>query len=291
MNTAHTTPSTTFAATGPVSALVDVSGATITISATDRDDVVVQVRPHNPGSSADASLAEQVVVTHADGRLSVRLPRTATSRLRAMFGGGPRADIEIALPTGSAVELKGWGDITIHGTLGVVEIDSAMGDLAIAEVARLRAKTSMGEIRVGRVNGPADLATSAGSIRLDHAGAETTAKTSAGDVSVGEGMGDLRLSTSMGDVRVERAHTAVHAKTSAGDVRVREVRSGAVSLETTYGSIDVGVAEGSAAWLDIDAKHGVVRSELEGTDGPGDAERTVEIHAATGYGDITLRRA
>ena len=74
------------------------------------------------------------------------------------------------------------------------------------------------------------------------------AKTSMGDVVVGEAVGELRLSTSMGDVRVERALGTVRAKTSAGDVRVGSVRSGEVALDTTYGTLDVGVAQGTAQY-------------------------------------------
>jgi DUF4097 and DUF4098 domain-containing protein YvlB len=149
----------------------------------------------------------------------------------------------------------------------------------------------MGDIRVGATSGPAELRTSAGTVQVGHAGAELVARTSAGDVRVTDAAADLRLSTSAGDVRVERASGDVEAKTSAGDVRLHSVRRGNVNASTQYGNLEIGVAHGTAAWLDVQARFGTFRSELESTDGPGDAELTVEIHAVSGYGDILLRRA
>ena len=131
----------------------------------------------------------------------------------------------------------------------------------------------------------------AGTIEVGRARGEVTARTSAGDVRVDDGGGELRLSTSAGDVRVERAASTVSARTSAGDIRLHSVRTGTVTAETSYGRLEIGVARGSAAWLDVEARHGVVRSELEDTDGPDSGETSVEIRATTGYGDIVLRRA
>jgi len=90
---------------------------------------------------------------------------------------------------------------------------------------------------------------------------------------------------------VERAAAGVSATTSAGDIRLHSVRSGSVTAESTYGRVEIGVAQGSAAWLEVEARHGVVRSELEQAEGPGEADHTVEIRATTSYGDIILRRA
>ena len=166
-----------------------------------------------------------------------------------------------------------------------------MGDIDLDRVGRLRAKTSMGDIRVAATSGDAEIRTSAGSIRVGGAEGRLTATTSAGDVSVERGGNEMQLSTSAGDVRVDQASGSVTARTSAGDIRLHRVVSGTVAVDSTYGQLDVGVAHGTAAWLDLEARHGAVRSELEQADGPGEAEQTVEIRATAGYGDIVLRRA
>ena len=48
---------------------------------------------------------------------------------------------------------------------------------------------------------------------------------------------------------------------------------------------------GTPVWLDAASQHGVVRNELSADPGPRKGERAVELHARTGYGDITLHRA
>lgn len=280
----------TFTTPHPVNATVDVSGFELRVTASDGTETTVDVRPHNPSKQAEVELASRVTIDCSGDRLVVRSPRTARSRLRSLFGGGDRVDVDVTLPAGSTLDIRGWGDVTAQGRLGAVDIEVAMGDLDLDDVERLRAKTSMGDVRVRSCAGPADLHTSAGTLSVSRAGADVTAKSSAGDVSVGEGAGELRLTTSAGDVRVERAASSVHAKTSAGDIRLQSVRAGTVAAESTYGRIEVGVADGTAAWLDVQARHGVVRSELEQTGAPADTETTVEIRANAGYGDIVLRR-
>lgn len=282
----------TFATPDPISAVIDVGGVLLTVHAGDVPETSVNLRPHNPDSHADVELAKRTTVDLTSGRLVVRSPRTARARLRSLLGGGERVDLDIALPAGSTLEVRGWGDINAEGPLDTVDVDTGLGDINVERVTgRVRVKTSMGDIRVGTTMGPAELRTSAGSLQVGRAGADVTARTSSGDVRVDDGEGELRLSTSAGDVRVERAASAVSAKTSAGDIRLHRVSSGSVTAESTYGQLEIGVAHGTAAWLDVEAGHGVVRSELESVDGPGEADRTVEIRATTGYGDIILRRA
>jgi hypothetical protein len=279
-----------FSTPEPVRALIDVGGAVTRVQARDGAETSVEVRPHNPGRSADVELAQRVTVDLTDGRLRVHAPRNRRARLRSLFGGSERVDLDIVLPAGSELETRGWGDVTTEGALGAVDIDTGMGDIKLDRVAAVRAKTAMGEIAVRSAGGPADLRTAMGTVQVGRAAGDVVARTSTGDVRVEDAAGELRLSTSAGDVRVERATSGVRAKTSAGDVRLQSVCRGSVTATTSYGQLEIGVAHGTAAWLDVEARHGVVRSELEPTDGPGDSELTVEIHATSGFGDIVLRR-
>ena len=282
----------TFTTPHPITAVVDISGVQLTVRAGDHPETTVDLRPHHPGRAGDVDLAQRTTVELADGRLHVRLPRNARSRLRSLIGGGARVDLDIVLPAGSSLDFRGAGDLTVVGRLDRVDIDTGMGDIDLDIVGgRLRARTSLGDIRVGSSSGPVELRTSAGTVEVGRAGGDVTASTSAGDVRVDESEGEVRVSTSAGDIRVERAATTVSAKTSAGDIRLHSVCSGTISAETTYGRVEIGVAEGTAVWLDVEARHGVVRSDLAGAEGPGDAHHTAEIRATTGYGDILLRRA
>ena len=84
---------------------------------------------------------------------------------------------------------------------------------------------------------------------------------------------------------------SVGAKTKYGQVRVHDAVRGSLDLETAYGTVEAGVREGTAAWLEIEAKSGRVRNLLTATDGPADSGETVEIRARTSYGNVVIRRA
>ncbi len=55
---------------------------------------------------------------------------------------------------------------------------------------------------------------------------------------------------------------SVVAKSSNEDVRVSAVVRGSAVLETRAGDVEVGIREGTAAWLDVDARAGRVHNAL-----------------------------
>ncbi|WP_116449968.1 DUF4097 family beta strand repeat-containing protein [Blastococcus litoris] len=261
----------TFDTPGPVSARIEVVAGTVRVRATDRTDTVVTVSPRNPRSSADVTAAEQTLVAFTAGELVVR----AGGRPRLLFfGSGPEVEVDVALPSGSALDVRVTaGEITCAGRLGAVHLESKYGDLRLDQAGSLRARTSSGDITASAVDGEAEV------------------HTAYGDVRVGETGGPARLETGYGDIRVDRALGSAHGSTKYGEVRVGEAVRGSLVLETAYGDIEAGVREGTAAWLDINSGGGRLRNLLTEAQGPDGAVETVEIHARTSYGDITVRRA
>jgi hypothetical protein len=57
------------------------------------------------------------------------------------------------------------------------------------------------------------------------------------------------------------------------------------------GEVEIGIAEGTAARLDVYTHFGRVHNELAAADGPGTADRVVEVRARTNHGDIVINRA
>ena len=261
----------TFPTTGPVQARIDVSSGSVRVRASERSDTVVDIRPSNERSNADAQLAASTRVEFADGQLLVSSPR----RPRLLFfGGAASVEIDVALPEGSRVEVSATaGDVDCEGRLGDVRIDNRYGDLRIDRVSTLRARTSAGDISVAEVDGTCEASTSYGEIRIGRAG------------------GELRLDSACGDITVDRAEASASAKTKYGQVRVHDAARGSLDLETAYGTVEAGVREGTAAWLEVEAKSGRVRNLLTATDGPADSGETVEIRARTSYGNVVIRRA
>ena len=127
-------------------------------------------------------------------------------------------------------------------------------------------------------------------MRLRELDAAAVIKNSNGDTWVGEVRGDLRLKAANGSIAVDLANASVVAKTANGDVRLGEVVRGSVVLETHAGDLEVGIGEGTAAWLDVSARVGKIHNALDSADAPGSSAETVEVRARTSVGDIVVRR-
>jgi DUF4097 and DUF4098 domain-containing protein YvlB len=104
-------------------------------------------------------------------------------------------------------------------------------------------------------------------------------------------VGELRVNAANGKIAVDRPQSAVFAKTANGDIVLGAVESGEVVAETAWGRVDIGVANGVPAWLELHTDHGRVRNELHPASAPEPREETVEIRARTGHGDIRIHRS
>ena len=102
--------------------------------------------------------------------------------------------------------------------------------------------------------------------------------------------GDLRVNAANGKIAVDVAHGGVVAKSHNGDVRLGEVVRGSVVLETRLGDLEVGIREGTAAWLDVHSSVGQVHNALESSEAPGPSVDSVEVRARTSVGEILIRR-
>ncbi len=116
-------------------------------------------------------------------------------------------------------------------------------------------------------------------------------KNSNGDTTIAAATGAVRVRSANGDISVDRAGAGVDAKTSNGSIRLGEVARGSVELATAMGDLEIGIAEGTAARLDVNTKFGQVHNLLESTAGPEASDETVEVSAHTSFGAITIRRS
>jgi DUF4097 and DUF4098 domain-containing protein YvlB len=271
----------------PISVNAHVDAGSIQFSAFDRADTVVDVAPRDPNKDQDVRAAEQTEVTYSGGKLHIRTPKQ-----RYLLGRTGTVDVTVELPAGSQVEATGaWAEVRGEGRLGEVRVKVSSGDVRLDTTGPLHLTASHGSITVERVEGPAEITTSSGSMRVGTVTGVAVLKNSHGTTSVGDIAGDLRVSGANGDIIIERAQASVAATTANGTLRVAEVSRGSVQLETSYGAIDVGVREGTAAWLDVSSGFGRVHNSLTASEGPAKSEDTIEVRARTRYGNIDVRRA
>jgi DUF4097 and DUF4098 domain-containing protein YvlB len=278
----------TFDTPQPISARLSLGYvvANVRVTAGDRGETTVDVRPVDAANKADLRVAEQTRIEYADGRLMVRAPR-----LGSLFGRTGSIDVMIALPSGSALHGEtGLGEVVCDGRLGECRFKTGFGDIQLDQAGEVHLKSGSGDVTVNHASGGAEIIASNGAINVRRVDGPATVKNSNGTSWIGEVTGDLRLNAANGSITVDRAHASVTAKTANGSVRVGEVVRGAVTLETAAGSLDVGIRTGSAAWLDLKTSAGRVRNELAAAAGPDDSEETVEVRARTYIGDIVVRR-
>ncbi|MDQ3156028.1 MAG: DUF4097 domain-containing protein [Actinomycetota bacterium] len=280
---------TTFETPDPITATLDLSVGGARIIASNREDTLVEVRPSDPSKNDDIKAAEQTRIDYADGRLSVVAPKTW--KRYSLFGHGGSIQVRIELPTGSRLRGdSGMGDFDTEGRLGDCRLKTSYGNIRLDETAALDAHSSYGDITVDLVGGDAQVSTSSGDLRVREVKGAAQVKNSNGDCMVGEVTGEVRVKSSNGDITIERAGGSVDAKTANGSILVADASSGSVTLATACGDLELGIREGTAAWLDVSSAYGDVRNSLTASDNPPTGD-TVEVHARTSYGDVVIRRS
>ena len=279
----------TFDTPEPISATIELALGDVTIRAADRADTVVDVEPSDASDAEDRKAAELTRVEYANGRLLVRAPK-ARSWIPRRSGGSISVTIE--LPAGSHVRgSAGVADFHGDGPLGDCAITTGVGRIQLDEARTLTIKGGAGDVSVDYVPGHAEISMASGDVRVRELGSGAVIKESNGDTWVGVAGGDLEVGKANGSVAVDLANGNVNAKTARGDLRIGEVARGAVVLETYLGDVEVGVREGTAAWLDVRATAGRVNNELDAADAPESSAETVEVRARTTVGDVVVRRA
>jgi DUF4097 and DUF4098 domain-containing protein YvlB len=278
----------TYDTPGPIKAHVEIATGAIRIDAGDRSETVVEVRPTDAANEDDRRAVERTVVDLRDGSLVIKGPRHPL--LRPTQGGS--VDVTVALPAGSELSVNGAStDVEVAGPLGETRMRTGLGHVRLDRAEALTVKTGLGDVVVDHAAGHADIITGSGEVRLRTLDASAVVKNSNGDTWIGASRGDLRVKAANGSIAIDATYASVAAKSANGDVRLGDATRGAVLLETHLGDVEVGIREGTAAWLDLEARAGRVRNELAASDGPGASEGTVEVRARTTVGEILVRRA
>jgi hypothetical protein len=276
----------TFPAPTPISVVVDLPAGSLQVVAAERDDVVVTVVPANADKASDVRVAEETQVELADGVLTVTGPRPLR---QVVLGPKGWTSVTIEVPAGSSLSGKA-GSAYTEGRFGDVDLALSVGDARIEDADRVELKVSAGSVAIGRVAGPAQIRVSAGSVRAREIAGEATIRAANGATTIGAVTGSLTVAGANGDVVVGRVTGTLAVKAAYGNLRVDSVEAGSVDLNTSYGSVEVGVREGTAAHLDVSSQHGAVRNLLEPTGGPVDDQATAEILVRTGFGNVVVRR-
>jgi DUF4097 and DUF4098 domain-containing protein YvlB len=273
----------------PISVTLELSVGVVRITASDRTDTVVELRPSDEADESDVKAAQQVRVDYTNGMLRVTGPK---ARAFDFSRKTKSVDVSIELPSGSQVSAKTQvGDFRCAGRLGESRFKTSVGNVWLERTGPLRLDSGAGHLTVDGVAGNAEISTGSGKVQIGEIEGTAVVKSSNGDIMIDAVTGDVRVRTANGEISVERAGAGVDAKTSNGSIRLGEVIRGSVVLGTAMGNLEIGIAEGTAAWLAVNTGFGHVRNLLDNATRPEDADETVEVRGRTPYGDITIRRS
>jgi DUF4097 and DUF4098 domain-containing protein YvlB len=260
----------TFDTAEPITARIEIAAGHVRLSATDRDDTVVEVRPCNESQAADVRAAERTRIDFAHGSLTVSAGRWGGFAART-----GAVEVTVELPSRSRLDVSvASAQVGADGEYADCKLASASGDLTVGVVSgSIKADSASGRITVGTANGNGSVSTASG------------------DASIGALNADLTFQTASGRLAVERLHGTLKTRTASGSVAVATAVHGEISAHTASGEVDVRVAPGTAARLDIITGSGGVTSELQPSDGPADGEETLLVHVRTGSGNVAVRRS
>jgi len=280
----------------PISVALDLYVADVRFAVSDRTDTIVEVRPSDPNKAADVKAAENTRVEYDDATRTLSIvTRKPRNRFVNFSSKRPESiDLVIQLPTDSDVRGEAdLGDFQSDGMLGTVALKTDLGAVRLAETGPLNLRSGLGAITVEGVNGAAEVHSGSSDIRIGTVDGTADVSTGNGKVRVGLVTGPANIKAANGSVSVDRALSDITAASSNGEARIGEVVRGKVSATSKNGSVEVGVREGSAAFLELNTSVGRVYNELDSSDAPeaGDPVDKVEVHASTKLGDVTIRRA
>ncbi|NEW32471.1 hypothetical protein GV791_07845 [Nocardia cyriacigeorgica] len=157
----------TFQTPEPIAVDIAVNCGDVFVTASDRTDTVVQVRPTDPDRKDDVRAAEQIRIDYAAGKLVVHEPSGWQTFLHR--GGRSSIQVSIEVPAGSRLGGRvAAGRVLGTGELGECDLKVAAGDITIERPrGSVKAKTDMGSIRIGEAaRGVLELETSMGTVEV-----------------------------------------------------------------------------------------------------------------------------
>jgi hypothetical protein len=276
----------TFTTPNPPTLSIDVRSGSLTIDTDDTSTTVVELDGHN---DSGADLARATLVEQRGDTIVVRVPKRGPS----LFGRSPRLDVRITAPHGTSLAVgTGSADVVAKGRYHGGRVDTGSGDVHLGVFdGALRVQAGSADVTIDEASADLDVKTGSGNVRIGRTGSAASFGAGSGDLDIGHAAGDVKAKTGSGNISLGEAEADLDATTGSGSIRAGRVRRGRVKARAASGSIHVGVATGTAAWLDVQTVSGTARSELEASDEPAADADTVELQLNTVSGNITIVRA
>jgi DUF4097 and DUF4098 domain-containing protein YvlB len=276
----------TFQTPQPIHLRVELYVGRVEIRADETDETTVELEPHD---STAEELVSRARVEQVGDEIRVLVPRT---RGGGLFGRKGEITGRIRVPQHSSINVEtASADVETHGRLGDADVSTGSGEIRVNEADDTRVRSGSGDIVVDHVHGSLEAKGGSSDLTVGDIMKDATITTGSGDVEISNAHGHLRVKTGSGDVVVEEVRKSIDALAGSGDLVIKRVEQGRVKAKTGSGDVLLGIADGTAAYLDVMAASGEVHSKLNSTEAPTDDEQTVDVSIMTGSGDVVLQRA
>jgi hypothetical protein len=269
----------------PIDLHVENGRGLVDVTATDTTETTIRIT----GERAD----EYDVRDLSDGLGRRRIAIIAPPRNAGIFGKDPRAEIVVEVPVASGLSAKvGSSDVSTHGRLDDVKVDSGSGDVALDVVdGDTDVKSGSGDIHAEQLAGNGRIKTGSGDVVVHRAESRLVVTTGSGDVRVEASADDLAIKTGSGDAEVHTLLGEAVFTAGSGDLTIRDVGEGRITAKTASGDVRVGVRAGTPVWTDVRTASGRLSSDLPSTGEPAPGQPYLEVRATTASGDVTLHQS
>ena len=277
----------TFETPQPVRLRVELWQGRVTVNAADTTTTTVELEPIH-GDNGAQELIDAATVEQRGDEIVVLMPKVKSG----LFRRNAHIAATITVPTHSAAKIEtASADIETQGVLGDTRVASGSGDVELDTVANADIKTGSGDIEINTTHGDLDVKCGSADVKVEQLDGNGDVLAGSGDVLLGQIGGSLKIKTGSGDIVIRQAGDQIDALAGSGDMLVRRIDHGRLKAKTGSGDITVGVADGTAAYLDVATVTGDVTSSLDASEAPSEGDQTVELIIQTGTGDVVLQRA
>jgi hypothetical protein len=186
---------------------------------------------------------------------------------------GRQSRLVAHVPIGTDVEINSTsGEVRLVGSLGMVRVHTASGDVTVGDTDRLDVTTASGDVSCGDVAGEAHVASISGTCTLRNVHGKLDAALTSGALRIDLCDGDVTIVSTSGDVRVGRC--------CGNDIAVRSIS----------GDVRVGLPTGIRVDADISTLSGRATLPDPAPTGDHGDRRHVRLQLKTVSGDIRVER-
>ena len=149
---------------------------------------------------------------------------------------------EVVVPANTRVRAhSGSGNASVDGTQGPLEVESGSGGLKITDIGdTVRASTGSGNIDISSVKGNVHAKTGSGSIRAMGVGGAFEGATGSGNIALDQtAAGAVRAETGSGGIDLRSVRGSLEARTGSGGIRADGDPTGSWNVHTGSGTVNL----------------------------------------------------